>query len=70
MNQNNDKFVWLWKKEHAETIFRSPGSWNNEVSHAVTIRLFLAELMFKDIFKYNRQTIKIVAASTYSTTCT
>lgn len=50
------------------TIFRSPGSWNNEVSHAVTIRLFLVELMFKDIFKYNRQTIKIVAASTFSTT--
>lgn len=57
------------KKEHAVTIFRSPGSWNNEVSHAVTIRLFLVELMFKDIFKYNRQTIKIVT-STYSTTCT
>lgn len=60
------------KKEHAvfTCIFRSPGSWNNEVSHAVTIRLFLVELMFKDIFEYNRQTIKIVAASTYSTTCT
>lgn len=36
------------KKEHAVTIFRSPGSWNNEVSHAVTIRLFLVELTFKD----------------------
>lgn len=35
-------------KKKPVTIFRSPGSWNNEVSHAVTIRLFLVELTFKD----------------------